>query len=114
MAAESAVGGWTPGGGSSLRPLPNTIPSQTQADTGAPPYYVPEAANDPTSNRYPRTSMHSDDSSGGCGDCMRTTAEWIDDRCCCGCSPTQRSNELCAYVCVACVGGCCGACSKAC
>ncbi|BEI98598.1 hypothetical protein CcaverHIS631_0308970 [Cutaneotrichosporon cavernicola] len=51
MASESAVGGWTPGG-SSLRPLPKTIASP-------PPYYVPEAANDPTSNRYPRTSIDS-------------------------------------------------------
>ncbi|BEI83036.1 hypothetical protein CcaverHIS002_0309040 [Cutaneotrichosporon cavernicola] len=58
MASESAVGGWTPGG-SSLRPLPKTIASPVSTQDTAPPYYVPEAANDPTSNRYPRTSIDS-------------------------------------------------------
>ncbi len=163
MASESAVGGWTPGGGSSLRPLANTTPAPPRKQDAAvstpvrfpprsplppfppaphptcpflasfpllellaslplalalppltqPPYYVPAAADDPTSNRYPHTSMHSGDSDG-CGDRVRAAAEWIDNRICCGCEGTQRTNELCSYVCVACVGGCLGACSRAC
>ncbi|GMK53961.1 hypothetical protein CspeluHIS016_0105470 [Cutaneotrichosporon spelunceum] len=96
MASESAVVGWSPGAPSSLRPLPNTT-TGSDANDEAPPYYVPEAADDPTSNRYPRTWMSSS-SDGGCGERVRATAEWIDNKCCCGCTPTQRANEACAII----------------
>lgn len=98
----------------SARPACPACPARCArgARSPQPPYYVPTASDDPTSNRYPRAAMSPTEPPSAASDFAVRVGDWCDDHCCSCCG--WRCNEACSYACVGCCGAVCGGCSAMC